>query len=192
MYRCADGCPIKLSIKLPPYPSNQWSCYREQIAGHCRAGGISPAGRSSGFHGYHRLVFDQLSARQQQQTLTAIARLRGLADDAPADSLLSGTLIRQLETNLFDNNAPYYHRPLKAAEGSELVLPKRRLPRPLPENWQVEELADGRNVRVRFCGVQSLMLPSTRAGSVNAAGQLPSGFDPADLYQSRNHPGHWP
>ncbi|WP_252179831.1 beta-ketoacyl synthase [Endozoicomonas sp. 4G] len=151
-------------------------------------GGISPAGRSSGFHGYHRLVFDQLSARQQQQTLTAIARLRGLADDAPADSLLSGTLIRQLETNLFDNNALYYHRPLKAAEGSELVLPKRRLPRPLPENWQVEELADGRNVRVRFCGVQSLMLPSTRAGSVNAAGQLPSGFDPADLYQSRNHP----
>ncbi|KEQ17744.1 beta-ketoacyl synthase [Endozoicomonas numazuensis] len=151
-------------------------------------GGISPAGRSSGFHGYHRLVFDRLAAEQQKKTLTAIARLRGLDNNTPADALLSGTLIRQLETNLFDNNALYYHQPLKAAEGSELILPKRRLPNPLPENWQVEELADGRNVRVRFSGLQSLMLPSTRAGIVNAAGQLPSGFDPADLYQSRNHP----
>lgn len=151
-------------------------------------GGISPAGRSSGFHGYNRLIFDQLGAQQQQETLTAIARLRGLDNDTPADIILSGTLIRQLETNLFDNNALYYHQPFKADKGSELILPKSRLPRPLPENWQVEELNDGRNVRVCFSGLQTLMLPSTRSGSVNAAGQLPSGFDPAALYQSRHHP----
>lgn len=151
-------------------------------------GGISPAGRSSGFHGYHRLVFDQLGAQHKQQTLTAIAQLRGLDKDTPTDTILSGTLIRQLETNLFDNNALYYHRSLEAAAGSELILPKSGLPEPLPENWQVDELADGRNVRVRFSGLQSLMLPSTRIGTVNAAGQLPSGFDPAVLYQSRNHP----
>ncbi|WP_257274157.1 MULTISPECIES: beta-ketoacyl synthase [unclassified Endozoicomonas] len=151
-------------------------------------GGISPAGRSSGFHGYHRLVFDQLGAQHKQQTLTAIAQLRGLDKDTPTDTILSGTLIRQLETNLFDNNALYYHRSLEAAAGSELILPKSGLPEPLPENWQVDELADGRNVRVRFSGLQSLMLPSTKVGTVNAAGQLPSGFDPAVLYQSRNHP----
>ncbi|WP_062270102.1 beta-ketoacyl synthase [Endozoicomonas arenosclerae] len=151
-------------------------------------GGVSPAGRSSGFHGYNRLVFDRLGIEQQQKTLTAIATLRGLDANTPAEDILAGTLIRKLENNLFDNNALYYHHPLKAAEGSELILPKRRLPAPLPEGWQVEELADGRNVKVRFSGLQSLMLPATRAGAVNAAGQLPSGFDPADLYQSRNHP----
>ena len=67
-------------------------------------GGISPAGRSSGFHGYHRLVYDRLGAEQQQKTLVAIARLRGMDSDTSTDTILSGTLIRQLETNLFDNN----------------------------------------------------------------------------------------
>ena len=152
-------------------------------------GGISPAGRTSGFNGYHRLVFEKLSEAKQQQTLAALAQVRGLNPaETSAEDILSGTLIRQLEGNLFDNNALYYHHPLKAGEGSELILPKRRLPSPMPAGWLVEELADGKNIRVRMTDTQALMLPSTRQGIVNAAGQLPSGFNPESLYQSRHHP----
>jgi acetoacetyl-[acyl-carrier protein] synthase len=106
-------------------------------------GGISPAGRSSGFHGYNRLVFDQLGQQQQQNTLSALARLRGLDAGSSADDILSGTLVRKLEDNLFDNSALYYHHPLKASEGSELILPKRRLPSPLPEGWQLMVVMSG-------------------------------------------------
>ncbi|MRI34768.1 beta-ketoacyl synthase [Endozoicomonas sp. OPT23] len=151
-------------------------------------GGISPAGRTSGFHGYHRLVFDQLSQQKQKETLAALAQIRGLDASASANEILAGSLVRKLEGNLFDNNALDYNHPLKAGEGSELILPKRRLPSPMPAGWEVEELADGKHIRVTFSDTQPLMLPSTRAGIVNAAGQLPTGFKPDELYQSRHHP----
>ncbi len=151
-------------------------------------GGISPAGRTSGFHGYHRLVFDQLGQQKQQQTLAALAQIRGLDASAPKEKILAGSLVRQLEGNLFNNNALDYHHLLKAGEGSELILPKRRLPSPMPAGWKVEELADGKHIRVTFSDAQPLMLPSTREGVVNAAGQLPTGFHPDKLYQSRHHP----
>lgn len=151
-------------------------------------GGISPAGRTSGFHGYNRLVFDQLAEDQRKNTLAAIARIRGMEAGAFEQDILAGTLVRKLEGNLFDNNALPYHHPLKAGEGSELILPKRRLPDPMPPQWSVEEMEDGRHVRIKMTDTQSLMLPATRASAVNAAGQLPSGFKPESLYQSRHHP----
>ena len=43
-------------------------------------------------------------------------------------------------------------------------------------------------VKVRITDNQQLMVPATRASLVSAAGQLPGGFAPEKLYQSRHHP----
>src|SRR5687767_3885991 len=84
-------------------------------------GGISPAGRSSFHTGYKRLVFSKLPEAEQLQTLQNLAVLRNLVTKEgntwirnghpvnldvflheQRDLILDGTLIRKLETNLFD------------------------------------------------------------------------------------------
>ena len=150
-------------------------------------GGVSPAGRTSGFHGYRRLVLDALEGDLQRETLNALRALRDLPIDADRDEVLAGTLIRRLEKNLFDSDAIAVQNTVKAQEGSEFILSGRRLPENLPDSWQLEPLEDGR-VKVRVTSEQSMLVPGTRKSPVNAAGQLPSGFAPEKLYQSRNHP----
>lgn len=150
-------------------------------------GGVSPAGRSSGFNGYRRLVFDRLAQSVQDSTLNSLARLRGLDSSATEQEILAGTLVRQLEDNLFDANALYLHHAIKVQEGSSLILPSRRLPA-LPEGWVAEPAADGKHVRIQLPDTQTMMLPGSRVSPVQAAGQLPSGFKPEKLYQSRHHP----
>jgi acetoacetyl-[acyl-carrier protein] synthase len=43
-------------------------------------------------------------------------------------------------------------------------------------------------VNVQIVGQQDFLLPTHREFEVKAAGQLPTGFEPGKLYQSRNHP----
>ena len=150
-------------------------------------GGVSPAGRSSGFNGYRRLVFDCLARSVQDSTLNSLACLRGLDNSATEQEILAGTLVRQLEDSLFDANSLYLHQAVKVQEGSSLILPSRRLP-PLPEGWVAEPTADGEQVRIQLPDTQTMMLPGSRVSPVQAAGQLPSGFKPEKLYQSRHHP----
>lgn len=150
-------------------------------------GGVSSAGRTSGFHGYRRLVLECLDDQSQRDTLSALRTLRNLPVDSSRDEILSGTLIRQLEKNLFDAQAIPIHQVIQAEQGTEIILRGRRLPDPLPAGWQLEKLEDGR-VKVRIEGSQKLMVPATRQSLVGSAGQLPTGFAPEKLYQSRNHP----
>ncbi|WP_299726552.1 beta-ketoacyl synthase [uncultured Endozoicomonas sp.] len=150
-------------------------------------GGISPAGRTSGFHGYRRLVLESLEGNAQKETIEALRVLRNLPEDTSREDILSGTLVRRLEKNLFNSDAIDIHQAIKAEEGTEIVLSARRLPDPLPEGWQVEPL-DGGRIKVRIANPQPMLVPCTRKSPVNAAGQLPSGFSPEKLYQSRNHP----
>ena len=150
-------------------------------------GGVSPAGRTSGFHGYRRLVLESLDDQSQRETLEALRVLRNLPVESSRDDILSATLIRKLEKNLFDCSAIAMHQAIAAGAGSEIILNGRRLPSPLPDQWQMEKLEDGR-VKVRITGNQQLMVPATRASQVSAAGQLPGGFAPEKLYQSRHHP----
>ncbi|WP_257295227.1 beta-ketoacyl synthase [Endozoicomonas sp. YOMI1] len=150
-------------------------------------GGVSPAGRTSGFHGYRRLVLECLSDRSQHETLAALRALRNLPQDSSREDILSGTLIRQLENNLFNPEAISFHQAIQAESGSEIILKGRRLPNPLPDGWQLEKLENGQ-IKVRIEASQPLMIASIRESLVNAAGQLPSGFAPEKLYQSRNHP----
>jgi acetoacetyl-[acyl-carrier protein] synthase len=73
-------------------------------------GGINPAGRSSGHHGYRRLVYEQLAAGKQQSTLKALAAL--MQCDADEQSILANTLVRKIHDNLFD---PGHYRANKQA-----------------------------------------------------------------------------
>ncbi|MFK0572702.1 beta-ketoacyl synthase [Endozoicomonas sp.] len=150
-------------------------------------GGVSSAGRTSGFHGYRRLILECLDDQSQRDTLSALRTLRNLPVDSSRDDILSGTLIRQLEKNLFDSQAIPIHEAILADQGTEIILRGRRLPNPLPAGWQLEKLEDGR-VKVRIEGSQQLMVPSIRQSLVGSAGQLPTGFAPEKLYQSRHHP----
>lgn len=150
-------------------------------------GGVSPAGRTSGFHGYRRLVLECLNNESQLDTLAALRTLRNLPEDSSRDEILSGTLIRQLEKNLFDSQAIPIHQMIQAEQGTEIILRGRRLPDPMPSGWQLKKMEDGR-VKVRIDGSQQLMVPSVRQSLVSSAGQLPTGFSPEKLYQSRNHP----
>ena len=175
-------------------------------------GGINAAGRSSGHHGYRRMVIDALPSAQVQATYNSLAALTGqlkksegkwtdgksvevnldeyLAQLGP--SLKQGTLIRGLENNLFDPDLLPYLR--NAALGSasdqplEFTLRKKDLPTPLPAGWSVSDADLEGRVRVSTTENFEVSLKCSRETAVHSAGQLPSGFDPAALYPARNHP----
>lgn len=158
-------------------------------------GGVNAAGRSSFHHGYRRMVIDALGAAQAERTLRSLAAMMGLpCSDSPDSELqrriLDHTLIRRIESAWFDpERVPLNRRLPMEANGQALsfVTRARNVPEILPPHWQVTAL-DDRNVRVDISGDTELLLPSTEVFAVQAAGQLPSGFDPGRLYQSRNHP----
>lgn len=174
-------------------------------------GGINPAGRSSGHHGYRRLVLDQLSSRDAMQTRASLATLMGLLryDNGrwfnPAgetvdlhSSLLqldpvlkAGTLIRKLEKNLFDPDQLLYHKraTLQASDDQPVTftIKRQHLPDQIPLGWLISE-ADPGYLRVEIPTGMDILTENWRKSPVNSAGQLPSGFDPRALYASRNHP----
>lgn len=174
-------------------------------------GGINSAGRSSNHYAYRRMVIDKLGQSTANETLTNLAVLMGLLQvkdgkcfDAKdevvspdefltfhRELILNSTLIRKLENNLFDNTRLLQHAStvLSPVEGETLSfkIATRRLPEQIPANWQISALND-RESRVDVTGNLEALLPDSYRGSVNCAGQLPSGFDPAALYPSRNHP----
>lgn len=175
-------------------------------------GGINAAGRSSGHHGYRRMVIDALPSSQVQATYHNLAALTGqlrksqgkwvdgsgsevnlneyLAQLGPA--LKQGTLIRGLENNLFDPDLLPYLR--NAALGSasdqplEFTLRQKDLPTPLPTGWSISEPDLEGRVSVTAAENFEVSLQCSRETAVHSAGQLPSGFDPAALYPARNHP----
>jgi len=174
-------------------------------------GGINPAGRSSAHHGYRRMVIDRLDQETAQQTYASLAQVMGLIRDDNGQSVDSNgtvltqagiaenystyiknnTLIRRLENNLFDREKIPENKTahLVAPAGQPIVftLKPKQLPTTIPENWQVSDL-DRNSVRVEIHDGLDVFLPSTRSSRVQSAGQLPTGFDPGSLYQSRNHP----
>ncbi|MEC8858647.1 MAG: beta-ketoacyl synthase [Pseudomonadota bacterium] len=175
-------------------------------------GGINPAGRSSSHHGYRRMIMDQLAAQDAMQTRASLASLMGLLQwhegrwFNPTDNkavelepylmsidaqLKHGTLIRKLENNLFDPTRLPYHKKavLNASDTSPIRFRMRRqhLPDRIPMDWLLSDAGNGL-VDVEIPTSLEIMTENTRKSAVNSAGQLPSGFDPRALYQSRNHP----
>ena len=175
-------------------------------------GGISPAGRSAFHHGFNRLVFDRLPRDQQLATLQSLATLthqirqhegnwldaNGNTVELPAfltrhqDALLAGTLIRKLESNLFDPSQLPMHTPLSLASADtesplRFTLSSRKLPGTLPANWTLVS-DDGKSAVIEVTGSLEVMVKDTFKSPVNTAGQLPSGFQPEALYPARSHP----
>ena len=146
-------------------------------------GGISPAGRSACHHGFQRLIIDSLNDDQRRRTLLSLAALCGR--DEP-DALLAATLVRRLEGNLFDSSRVPLNVAASHADPLTVTVRNLDLPSPLPPGWQIKPLDRSRSELTLPAG--ALMLPATEQARVQAAGQLPGGFDPAAWYPSRNHP----
>ena len=139
------------------------------------------------------MVIDELSSSVQDKTFAALAALMNRADSTSAEArkaMLDHTLVRRLETNLFDANSIPLHKraTIKSASDKAISFSIKRnhLPDNIPADWIVEDTGDKINVSVS--GDLDLLFNDTRSSRVLAAGQLPTGFEPGKLYQSRNHP----
>jgi acetoacetyl-[acyl-carrier protein] synthase len=152
-------------------------------------GGINSAGRSSGHHAYRRMVIEDLNAELSDRTFSALAALMQCERDR--DSILKHTLVRKLESNLFDANAIQQNKVAKlfatSTTPATMIIRQSQLPTRIPSDWLVEPVKNGLahiTVEHEF----DIYIPGTRVSKVQSAGQLPSGFNPDNLYQSRSHP----
>ena len=156
-------------------------------------GGINPAGRLSFHHGYKRLVIDAMSMAEQDSTFRSLAGLMGVEDPEDLKSrayIRNHTLIRRIDVfdpeNIFIQSTARLES-ANAREPLTFIMNKRQLPAHIPSGWKLESVDDS-TVKVSVTGQLDALLPNIRVSRVSSAGQLPKGFNPGELYQSRNHP----
>ncbi len=171
-------------------------------------GGYNAAGRSSFHQGFKRMVIESLDDQSRQETIAGLAVMTNLVkvvggqyvdnestpltleelENLYGQQVLEATLIRRIETSLIDVDNTPWHKAVKLnGEGSEFTISRRELPSPLPESWEVEALSD-KLVKITMHGELSVKMDSTREMPVKSAGQLPTGFNPDEMYASRFHP----
>ena len=172
-------------------------------------GGYNAAGRSSFHHGFRRTILHSLDNDKRVKTLLSLATLMKLVkhqdghylDDAGvamsaeqvADkyqtTIEQNTLIRRIHDAYFDVDAvsSVGDVELKSDDNSVFTINRRDLPKPLPSNWTVEAIDDS-TVKVCISGSLSIKMESFRTFDVQSGGILPTGFIPADEYNSRFHP----
>ncbi len=173
-------------------------------------GGINASGRTSFHQGFRRIVIDKLNAQARQETFVGLASLMKLVthqDGALVDAggntilpteieatfgqqILAGTLIRKIEKNHFDPDATHWHQKMNISPTEKHItfeLRAKELPKPVPNSWLVTELED-KMVKVEIPEQLTITHDSYRDNPVKAAGQFPTGFEPAKLYNSRYQP----
>jgi acetoacetyl-[acyl-carrier protein] synthase len=175
-------------------------------------GGINAAGRTSSHHGYRRLIVDHLDTQSRLDTMTALATLtnkatfknglyylagqehgltQALLAQQLGEELKNATLIRPIRPEAYDIHQLVLNKAAEIKPSSGdctcIRMRKRHLPTQLPGNWLVTTI-DADTVEVTISGSFSAILPDSKRAPVSAAGQLPDGFEPGSLYQSRNHP----
>ena len=178
-------------------------------------GGVNAAGRTSFHQGFRRIVIDSLNNEARQETFLGLASLMKLVslvegqlvdqegnliakqdiESRFGQQILDGTLIRKIEKNHFDVDATPWHQKMTISPSEDSNVEKvitfetkrKELPKPLPRTWQVTDLEDGR-VRVAIPGEIEIKHDAYRDNPIKAAGQLPTGFEPAKLYNSRYQP----
>ncbi|MBQ4832300.1 beta-ketoacyl synthase [Pseudoalteromonas sp. MMG010] len=174
-------------------------------------GGINAAGRTSFHQGYRRIVLDALNKQDRNDTFLGLATLMNLVSvvdgqlqDQQGNSvcadeietrfgkqIIAGTLIRKIEREHFDVDATPWQQKmtLTASDDNAIVFETRArdLPNPVPASWQVETLQD-KKVKVTIAADIAIKHDSTRDNPIKSAGQLPKGFDPAAMYNSRYQP----
>ncbi len=173
-------------------------------------GGYNAAGRSSSHQAFRRMVLESLPEQEREETIAALACLMSLVtwdDECYRDNegnsldlasvaakyagqVLDGTLIRRLETSLYDPDQVLAHKRVKVQPGDDgqvsFTLGRRDMPGKIPSHWQVEPENGSFEVRSKDNG--EFLVPVYDRQAAQAAGQLPSGFDPAEQYNSRFHP----
>ena len=152
-------------------------------------GGINPAGRTSGFHSYKRMVHEALSKQEMSNTWLDLAHRMGIYQgkpltDADIAAIIDGTLVRRIDIFDPDTAISVNH---KARLDSGFTIPRNKLPDPIPDDWIVEPL-DNKEVKVTLKNGMDILIPTLQPCTVSSAGCIPRGFDPGQLYHSMNHP----
>jgi acetoacetyl-[acyl-carrier protein] synthase len=177
-------------------------------------GGVNAAGRTSFHQGFRRIVIDSLNNEARQETFLGLASLMKLVsfeagqlidqdgntvakqdiESRFGQQILEGTLIRKIEKNHFDVDATPWHQKMKLSpsdsNGEQNITfetGRKELPSPIPRTWVVTDLDLGR-VKVDIPGEIEIKHDAYRDNPIKAAGQLPTGFEPAKLYNSRYQP----
>ena len=154
-------------------------------------GGVNAAGRSSFHHGHNRLIFDVLDASRQARTLQSLATLMKVSANE-RDYILNNTLVRKINKDHCDTeNIPWNKRlpitPVDSHTNISFLTKPAAIPEQLPPGWRISDMGD-QQLRVDISDQTHLLVPSFRQSTVRSAGQLPTGFEPGKMYQSRNHP----
>lgn len=155
-------------------------------------GGVNAAGRLSLHHAYRRMVIDALPEAHAASTYACLAGLMNLKAD-PTDPttrahMLKHTLVRRIEQ--FDPASIPWQRnaTLHPSEGVlQFKLSRRQIPDHLPPDWQITD-AGSKDVIVTVPDKLEVLVEDRRSSRVTSAGQVPTGFEPETLYQSRSHP----
>ena len=173
-------------------------------------GGINAAGRTSFHQGFRRIVIDKINAQAREETFVGLASLMKLVslqagklcdqqgneinasdvEEKFGQQILEGTLIRKIEDNHFDPDATHWHQKMHVRPTDKNIcfeLRAKELPRPLPNAWQVTELENGK-VSVEIPEHLTISHDAYRDNPIKAAGQMPTGFEPGALYNSRYQP----
>ncbi|HEY7772168.1 MAG TPA: beta-ketoacyl synthase [Marinagarivorans sp.] len=174
-------------------------------------GGFNAAGRSSFHHAYKRTIFDSLPELEQRKNCFALASIMGLLQWRQGDyhwkdggqfdpvhdfaklrvAVAEGSLVRKIEASYFDVDAVDFGKKLTLAGSSEapnkITIARRDLPETLPEGWRLVA-ENGREVTVAIGASLQAYVTQPTAMPVQAAGQLPTGFDPGSHYRSLHHP----
>ena len=155
-------------------------------------GGFNAAGRVSGHRSYQRMVYETLSPELQSGVRQSLASLMGL-DESDEKAILDGTLIRKLEPSILDADSADLSLNVELQGASygpaKFDLSARQLPAQLPDGWDVAPLdEEGKRFRITVKDGLKARLDIKEELQVKAAGQIPSGFDPASYYKSTHHP----
>lgn len=94
--------------------------------------------------------------------------------------------MRRIDKRHLDVDAAHWQKNLTVS-GAQFTTLRKHLPEPLPASWTIEAL-DEQQVRVTLNDSCEFKVDSYRALPVKSAGQLPSGFEPGELYHSHFHP----
>ena len=174
-------------------------------------GGFNAAGRSSFHQAYLRMVIENIGRQQRSQVIAGLATImncvkvgndgyyddsgKKITVDALADIygnlVLDNTLVRKITDDLFDANQVLSYKNLSLSPDSNsnfrFQLLKKDLPNPVPDNWHITDLNDSQ-ITVTVVGDLNVKVPTITMATTQSAGQLPTGFDPSALYNSRFHP----
>ena len=155
-------------------------------------GGINAAGRSSGFHSYKLMIADVLSEEAMQSTWQDLARRMGLSnDDIITEDIITaikaGTFVRRIDSFDPDNLLYQYKANLNSADDQiTFTLRKSKLPNHIPTNWHVD--IQGAKAVITVNGNLDALVEGRITFPVSSGGNIPAGFDPSKLYNSRFHP----